>query len=203
MLIYEKRALPVFQVAVSLGGDCMPSYHLRNHKIPTLSSPFDWILTPTNALLTLIERDFEGFLDPAMLYLLIRKEEMCYVGDRRYGCTSLHDFIVGQPLDDPNVQSKFQHKIDNFRRVLRTEAPVLFVRHCMGRGDAERFAILMARLWPRLRWHLLVVNDAPEEPWGLSWATNKTMDPSVPYPGDADAWSWAIAEFTFAWKEDS
>ncbi len=198
MLIHEKRALPVFTVAVSLGGDCVPSDHLRNHKIPVISSPFDWIFTSATGLLTLIERDFDGFLDPSMLFLLVRKEEICFVGDRRYGCVFAHDFTIGQPLDDPTVRAKFDHKIDNFRRVLTSQSPVLFVRHIMGRGDAERFAILMGRLWPQLNWHLLVVNDSPEPDWGLAWATNKHMDPSIPYPGDPDAWSWAIAEFTFA-----
>lgn len=201
MLIYEKQSLPVFVAAVSIGGDCLPAYHLRNHKIPTISGPFDWIVCPVQGMLTLIERDFDGFLDPTMLFLLAKSEEICYIGDRRYGCTFLHDFVHGQPLDDPNVQNKFAHKTDNFRRMLAGEGPVLFTRRCMGRGDAERFATLMGRLWPRLRWHLLVVNDVQEEPWGLSWATNKHMDPSIPYPGDADAWSWAIAGFTFAWKD--
>jgi hypothetical protein len=197
MLVHEKRALPVFSVAVSLGGDCVPIHHIKAHNIPYINGPFDHTLTPIVGLCSILQDDFRGYLDPAILHEVATDGPLRYIFDRRYGCMFLYDFKGTAPLDCPEVQAKFAHKIDNFRRALASEEPVLFVRRNCGRGDAEKLTYLINRLHPKLQWHLLVMNNAHEPDWGLALAHNRHMDAAIAFPGDPTAWAWALSQFTF------
>ncbi len=72
---------------ISLGRACDIAFHIRRCFGQEEAYPFDWLITPVEALTTLVRTDFDGFLDPASLFARPKG-----VLDRRLGIHFRHDW---------------------------------------------------------------------------------------------------------------
>src|ERR1051325_1596927 len=123
------------QRVVSLGGNCMVTMEMRKFFGIETSNLFDWWITPGDALVQLIEDDFEGLFTP---------EYLKFVGDRksvanlRYGILHHHDFprndiedrVVGMSNEDiQRNREKFAYLKNRWDALGDNGGPVLFIRY--------------------------------------------------------------------------
>jgi hypothetical protein len=137
------------QRVVSLGGNCMVTMEMRRFFGIQEANLFDWWITPGEALVRLIENDFDG---------LFSKKNLKMVGDRRsvanlrYGILHHHDFPrdaegrvigIGEP-DLRNNREKFVHLKKRWDDLGNNPGPVLFIRYGWDMGEA-----LLAGIGPK------------------------------------------------------
>ena len=169
------------QRVVSLGGNCMVTKEIRSYYGIASANMFDWWITPGDALVRLIENDFED---------LFASENLALVGDRRsvanlrYGILHHHDFPRDDSADRVVAIRKedLRRNRDKFAYLKRrwddlgdNGGPVLFVRYAwmmaeplltgippepLGTDPARLIAALDCK-FPRLDYELLLI-DAPE-----------------------------------------
>ena len=125
--------MKLHQRVVSLGGNCMITKELRAYFGTESANLFDWWITPADALVRLIESDFED---------LFAAENLRVVGDResvanvRYGNLHHHDFprdnherviaITGKQLE--RNREKFAYLKRRWDDLAENPGPVVFVR---------------------------------------------------------------------------
>lgn len=166
-----------FDHIISLGGHCQTAYQIRRHFGTDKAYPFDWWVTPTKALVELLE---SGFVD------IFREEHMKIVQEDtgpavmcgKYGLMHYHDFdeakingvyspyLVRTKCAQNN--SKFSYLIT---RLLNLSGKVLFVRFSHGwvqfyehttMFDEElltRFMNAMRAMLPNVEVNFLLLND--------------------------------------------
>lgn len=169
------------QRVVSLGGNCMVTMEMRKFFGITAANLFDWWITPGNALVLLIENDFEG---------LFSRENLAIVGEGRsvanlrYGILHHHDFPRNEKDDRVEAirDEDLRRDLDKFAYLKRrwddlahNQGPVLFVRWgwnipepllagipekpvC---ADPARLIAALDRKFPHLDYQILLI-DAPE-----------------------------------------
>lgn len=112
---------------VSLGRHCQAAHQIRRIA-ETAWQPqfFDWLITPHDGLIGLLENRFGGFLESGNIAIDGVHGEFQRVIDRRYGVEVLHDFPIGEDVTErlPLVRAKFAHLA---RRFVALEDPA-FVR---------------------------------------------------------------------------
>jgi hypothetical protein len=179
--IFPVKKKKMQQRVVSLGGNCMGTMEMRKFFGIQAANMFDWWITPGDALVRLIENDFDGLFLP---------ENLTMVGDRksvanlRYGILHHHDFPRNDEEDrvvaitDQDLQrnrEKFAYLKKRWDDLGNNPGPVLFVRYgwIMGEpllagipptplgADATTLMSALARKFPRLDYELLFI-DSPE-----------------------------------------
>ena len=151
-----------FRKAVSLGYACDVAFQIRRVFDQTESYPFDWLLTPLDAVEALIENSFAGFLIPENLCL-----ERDYILDLSNGIKYLHDFKNHQDFlsEVSDVQEKYSRRIARWLELMNGDAQVLFIR---GQKDynklppidlaaARRLWSIISKTYPAIDPHLLVI----------------------------------------------
>lgn len=126
-----------YNLIVSLGDWCAPAANIRRHFGVTQAMPFDWWITPYNALIKMLEEDFANILRLKNLEVIdwegIERHsvrcnyyEMLHHHDfKRDG----HDFIMRNLRSQiKDVRSKTKFIIDRFCSEVRGKR-VLFVRN--------------------------------------------------------------------------
>jgi hypothetical protein len=177
---FSKRA-KMRQRVVSLGGNCMVTTEMRKFFGVESANLFDWWITPGDALVRLIESDFDN---------LFATEYLRMVGDRksvanlRYGILHHHDFprndeedrvvaITGEAIR--RNREKFAYLKRRWDELGDNGGPVLFVRYGWSMNeallsgippeplgaDATRLMSALERRFPKLDYDLLLI-DAPE-----------------------------------------
>ena len=68
---------------------CNVANALNQHQLRKQSFPFDWNITPFYSLLSILEEDFQDFLNPK--YLVLRDDQRTVVNSK-YGIEFAHDF---------------------------------------------------------------------------------------------------------------
>lgn len=189
-----------YDVAVSLGSDCQVAHRLQESVPSFKSGPFDWLLTPFLSLVQALERDFDEFMLPAHLYRP-DKENGRVVQDRHYGVISVHDFIESTPLNNIEVQQKYQHTAENLRQVLRSNARVLLIRKDLRRRQAEELSSVLGRLYPQLSWTLLALMNTSEPSWKLPRVNNVFLKTTSHWTGDEKSWARLLTPFHANTKE--
>nr|WP_255643142.1 DUF1796 family putative cysteine peptidase [Acidocella sp. KAb 2-4] len=160
--LYAKLQPRRFHKVVSLGYACDVAHQIRRILHQTESYPFDWLLTPLNAVQTLIQTGFDGFLAPENLV-----HEHNYVLDRETGIKYLHDFknlenFSGEIME---IREKYSRRVARWQDLMRHQASILFVR---GQKDydhlppisldaARRLWSVIAQAYPAISLHLLVI----------------------------------------------
>lgn len=128
---------------VSLGSFCMTAHQIRRRFPDSKALPFDWWVTPTVALQSLIDTQFSELFEPQNMEIVSEaagEAVMC----RRYGLMHYHDFKeakVGERYVPLAVRaqcasnlSKYSHLV---KRLYSLTGRVLFVR--LETGYVEHF----------------------------------------------------------------
>jgi len=182
---------------ISLGAACEVAFQLRQHSGDSTAHYFDWLITPGDGLLYILENDFPPFRREN---LLLRN-----AGDRkgavtdtlsrvvfhhqfpRHGKTIAADFLAAYD----GFAMKFEHLAARFRATVQTH-PVAFVRRNMSLPRALQVESAMLRLFPDGDLFFLYVNDRPgtfETPLGHSVC----LPANTTGFGDSIAWAQLLA----------
>ena len=189
------RSAPYAKI-ISLGQACDAANQIRRIFDQTEAYPFDWLVTPYDGLVAMIERRFADFLDEGNLEV-----ERRGVLDTRYKVRLLHDFkdkhAFRQTL--PEVKAKYLRRIERFDAILGAGGPILFVRSqqyddadVVDEGRARRLLALLRRTFPDTPIDLLVQNPTaagiPEVIEGGLWLLR--LDPPDPFNWKGDPVGW-------------
>ncbi len=178
--------------AISLGHDCSPAAALRYHGLREQAFPFDWNITPNEALYDIIADDFSHFLEKNNLVI---REDKTAVIDACYGMTFIHDFPTINSTDvlDNNgdvvqaeiredfcdflepVREKYMRRIERFREILKGDNPVFFfIAHHTSKQQAIDIQTLIHSKYPKLNFTLVVCGHAYEmgEDWEIEGIKN-------------------------------
>lgn len=135
---------PELTEIISIGANCDAAHFLRENSLRRSAYPFDWNITPIQSVISLIENDFEGFLNESNLDYLQPVERMLFkeheidleiandiitpVICHRYNMLFPHDFSVKGQYDLEEVQKKYEKRIERLLSVLRSEKEIWFIR---------------------------------------------------------------------------
>jgi len=112
---------------ISLGYFCSIAMELEKMGLRSESSPFDWLISDFDGVISAIETRFEDFLNPA--FLAQNKNNRSHYKNTKYNIEFFHDFNPYASLQDQlqNVQEKYNRRIQRFYQSI-TE-PTLFIRY--------------------------------------------------------------------------
>jgi hypothetical protein len=187
-----------YDQVISLGRACQPAYQLRRILGAETAHVFDWLITPDQALLTLIESDFDQFF--ARERLTMGPEE--WIIDRETDTRFIHEFPKGSDFEaqyEANA-GRFAMLVERWRELLASEQRVLFVRQhgwdADPRATATRLREAIAQQAPSLRFALLYLTETEEPDWGEAGILNRRLNQLDPYEwqGDGVAWSTLLGE---------
>lgn len=124
-LSFEEPPLLLF---ISLGSHCEPAVMLRHHGLRSTAFPFDWLVTIDHeGLLSLLEEDFQYFLDPTYLFHLPHYSEC--IENSYYKVEFKHDGpLLEQKEVWQKVLEKYQRRMDRFRSLRHFPGKVFFIR---------------------------------------------------------------------------
>jgi hypothetical protein len=166
------------QRVVSLGGNCMVTKEMRVFYGVESANMFDWWITPGDALVRLIEADFDDLFAPGNLRIV---GEGRSVANLRYGILHHHDFprndaadrVMGiSELDLQRNRDKFTYLKKRWDDLGDNPDPVLFVRYAwhmfeplltgippepLG-ADAARLVAALDRKFPQLDFRILLID---------------------------------------------
>ena len=189
-----------YDQVVSLGHGCQPAHQIRRVLGITSAHVFDWIVTPTPALITLIESDLEEFFSRDRLGV----GESGAITDLPTDTRFVHEFPEGSNVDTQHAQhaGRYAMLTRRWRRLLRSRQRVLFVRqHSWGsepRAAAAQLQAVLRAKAPNLRFSLLYLTGDPgdEAPWGHAGILNRHLPQPEPYDwkGDNAAWERLLRE---------
>ena len=171
-------------IVISLGETCNVATALKDHNLRKQSLPFDWNITPFYSLLSILDDDFQDFLNPN--YLVLRDDERTVI-NTKYGIEFAHDFptnIPDPPHDNlhtehslnslcsfhpirsnfldylPEVQEKYKRRIDRLYGILQGTDDVIFIRHNHShvfREEIVRLYDLVCSKFPLLNFTLVLM----------------------------------------------
>lgn len=136
---------------IPIGNDCSVSHYLRSRGLRYEAFPFDWNVTPIISALSLIENNFEGFMDFGNLQFLppanrllfdengvdvkITNDVITPVVCRRYGILFPHDFSAAGPDDYENVKSKYARRIKRLMAAMDGRQNIDFIFSVVSPND--------------------------------------------------------------------
>lgn len=138
---------------VSVGEGCLSRTVLTRwglkppRKLGEPTGAFDLAIHPIPATIALLERDFDGWIDPDRLSF---SEEDGYVVNTDLGISFNHE--VGEEYNEPGsfekIRKIYERRLGNFRRVLDEAPTICFVLHAF---------IPSTGIWPEVKalWELL------------------------------------------------
>ena len=175
----------VFQQVLSIGQSCRARHHARRifgKNNSGRKGVFDWQITPVEALLKYLERDFVGMLERSDLAI-----NRGSVENTRFGTIHYHEFPELSQLDDldaryPIARRRHDRWCAYTRNVMANDYSALFVLAAPVADEAVgRISEAIGRFNPRKRF--LVLNG-PENDHGQDWT------------GDTDVWTKHLEPFT-------
>jgi len=131
---------------ISLGSNCSPAIYLRDHHIREYAHPFDWAVTPFQAVLDHFENDFDSFLKQENLIFLPAVERKLIMPGldpmytkidmvtpvicKKHKTLFPHDFTINGQADLLDVQQKYQKRISRLYEFLNdTSNQFIFISH--------------------------------------------------------------------------
>ncbi len=134
-----------FDVVISLGKSCQAAYQMKRRGLRTKSGPFDWFTVPTAGLFTVLESDFENFMQQDNLTEVNNRRGYLVVRDNITKIQSLHDFHANQTIQEtwPSFRDKMERRIKAFKKDLAESPNVLFIRHGILREESIRLINLL------------------------------------------------------------
>ncbi len=100
------------------------------------SSPFDWVISDFQGIISAIRSHFSDFLSPELLCQ--NTENRNHYCNPNYGIYFFHDFTKYRPLSEqlPSVKEKYDRRIRRFYEKIKE--PTLFFRYiCTEEGSTE------------------------------------------------------------------
>ncbi len=112
---------------ISLGHFCSVAIELEKMGLRSESSPFDWLISDFEGVISSIRHDFADFLNP--MYLAQNTHVRSRYKNTKYDFQFFHDFDQYHSLQEqlPSVQEKYNRRIQRFYKSI-TE-PTLFIRY--------------------------------------------------------------------------
>lgn len=155
---------------VSLGHHCQAAYQIRRVSVPRARAQFfDWLVTPHDGLIALLQNRFCGFLTKENLLARGAHGRYHDVVDVLFRIRLLHDFPLSASLADGlgAVQRKYKVLADRFLALPHRD--LIFIRyvqaeHCCQSEAEELHAVLVAQFGRACR---LIM--ASEQPPGERW----------------------------------
>lgn len=114
----------MFENFISLGERCLTAAALSKYGLRSTSGPFDWCFSSLEGVLTLLENDFEDFMDYSNFS--VDEENNRVFHDKKYKMTYNHDIKVSLENDYAEIKEKYQKRIERFRIMIQN--PTCFVR---------------------------------------------------------------------------
>lgn len=151
---------------IGLGFRCDVAFQLRMHGAENIAHFFDWLATPAEGVIKIIEADFAVFA-PDHLILKTDHSPHC-VEDRFTGTVFHHQFPMFEGHVQPdfllfyqNFIQKFRHLAARFRDYLQSQ-PVTLVRHFISHEQALRLEAAVFNLVPDADVRFLYILDHGE-----------------------------------------
>ncbi len=116
-----------YEHIISLGHFCGVASELEKLGYREASLPFDWLITPFDSLMIMINTHFNGFLN---IDNLVRDEKKPYIVlDKKYNIAFYHDFSMRKSIKEQvdTVRKKYERRIERFYKYI-TET-TLFIRY--------------------------------------------------------------------------
>lgn len=189
-----KQPMPQpYSPIISLGINCQVAYQLRLHGLRYEAYPFDWIICPFDALITLIENKFKNFLAPEYLQFICTENEK-HILNTLYGIKFLHDFkLTPQFMDDyEKVKTTYERRIQRFYQNLSKTCKALLIRRKISKEQAFQLKQTLQKEFPFVDFLILAIDNTLEikEDWDITHVKNFYM-PIVPgqdWKGDPALW---------------
>lgn len=188
---------------ISLGFDCQPANYIRTLTKQTEAYPFDWLITPIEALTKLIEHGPESIFYNAAQFedLQEKRPSHATIKHKDLGVVFFHDFPTNQGMGAfSQVQQKYRHLATRWHSTLNDKHDILFIRHYASKENALDIKAALRKQYPRLPFDLLVVNegDSHKDAWGVDNIINRNVEPTVggAWKGDEAGWTNIFKEFS-------
>lgn len=191
-----------YDEAVSLGTSCQAAWYLQGYGLRHWAYPFDWMVTPPHALLAFIKNKGKNFLEKENLQtleVLPGTPSILHVVDTKYDIHLIHDFYFPDMKNYNSVKAKYTRRIKRFFNLLESNKRVLFIRVQFSRSEALLLDELLHKLYPDLKYTLLVLSDAPEayDDWMLPRVKNFFMEQQPGnWMGDGERWREVLSLFS-------
>jgi len=171
------------KIVISLGHQCDTALQLRNsvvkhYGLRARAYPFDWIISPFNALFRCLEENFNNFLNPRYLELYSHMPNATGIKDNYYGFRFVHDFSTDyySAPEDPframvvtelaphigPIREKYKRRVERFRRTLAGKDSIVFIRTVITKEQALRLQKLIATKYPSLDFMIVAIDITPE-----------------------------------------
>lgn len=194
-----------YDVVISLGSSCLPTYQLKRCNLRSFSGPLDWVLSPSlsdvnrllkNRLRDLMELKNICLIEGAYYNLLNdnsedQKSQTYRVKDTNYNITSVHDFPVMPNYDwsvtYPQYKDKLNSRINKFFEKITNSHSILFIRTEAGYEETIELKSVLSQI-TNSRFNILAVNlvmglqNVVEKNWGIEGVC------SVECPHRQDVW---------------
>jgi hypothetical protein len=144
---------------IGLGCNCCISFALQALDVKDFSYPLDWVRSPIQGVIQLIESDFEDFFEYSFT-----KPQDNYPIDM-YGGTSWGGSFLHHRVDDPKCRQDFERRIDRFYGRLSEVPPSksrVFVRLVNSSSElswCKRLYKVLCNVFPEARVFLLILVD--------------------------------------------
>lgn len=124
-----------YQHVISLGHFCAVASELERLGYRDASLPFDWLITPFESVMHMIETNFNDFL---VLENLKRDEKRKYIiKDTKYNIAFYHDYKPNQSIETQHeiVKAKYDRRIKRFYDYITEKT--LFIRYIESKKEYE------------------------------------------------------------------
>lgn len=183
-----------YDALVNLGGDCQMAWQMHINGIRQCALPFDKLITPFEALHSLLENKFEHFLEAENLEF-IKETKHPYVIDNRYGVRLIHDFKLQDDFlkDYTEIKATYERRIKRLLEIMASSEKTLFIRKRITKEQAVSLhSLLQKTLGPQKSFLLVALDDSDEikADWHLEGVKNFYLRQLEPYvwKGDDAAW---------------
>lgn len=206
-----------FDIVVSLGASCLPTYHLKRRNLRTFSGPFDWVLSPSlsdvnrllkNRMQGLMELDNMTLIQGSQYNLLNDNSEeqgghsTYEIKDTIYNITSVHDFPVvpdgNWSINYPEYKEKLNKRINRFLEKIKNSNSILFVRTIASYEETVTLKSVLSELTDK-NFNILIVNlemgleNVMEQNWDIDGVCSlKSPHHQVVWYGDETAWDYIL-----------
>lgn len=180
-------------ITVSLGSNCCPASNTRQNDVRSFAFPFDWCVTPYQALYHFIENDFKDYLklehliaSSPLYFNQATKDVLAQIGsahesenkiwvlDKKTGMIYNHDFTGNsQSLienEHPEQYTKYQRRIKRFYEAMHSHKHIYFIRfNNITKKESIKLYQLLKKKFPTASFSLIVINVLQEfhRPWNI------------------------------------
>lgn len=176
-----------YNAIFSLGENCIPALKLRKYNLRVFAGPFDWVGSPNLPKVTnLLGTNFSNFLNEDNLIVpQYASDEDLLVVDKNHLISFNHDFktdvnTLHQLSGLPQVQKKYENRINRFMDALKTSQRLLFIRTEATIKDTLELEKVLSQL-VRHNYTILIVNHTPvKEIVELDWKINNVCAIEIP-----------------------